>query len=294
VGISLEPDVCSCGPRVAFSRVVSGIVPSVPRHAKLASLAALSAALGLAWLGPAAAAGASSHSGGGKDTVEIRGTAYAFDDQDPIAGATIRARGVPGAATTSRANGRYVLEVPDDAKLTPYIEADGFHGIFLQTFVTDGRDLRRVNFQVPSEGIYQALAALLDVGLDPDGDPARCAIVSTASTVNVRELGFAEFVAYGAHGVAGATASTSPALPGPIYFNESVIPDSSLTQTSVDGGIIWTEVPRGTYTVTAFHPVTSFASFRATCRDGRIVNANPPWGLHELKPGEKARGQPRR
>lgn len=271
-------------PRVVFS----GIVPSFPRHAKLVTLAV---ALSLACLSPApAAADPSPDARDGKDTVEIRGTAYSFDNQDPIAGAKIRARGIPGAKTTSRANGRYVLEVPDETKLTPYIEADGFHGIFLQTFVTDGRDLRRVNFQVPSEGIYEALAALLAVQLDPNGDPARCAIVSTTSTINVLDLSFAEFVAYGAHGVAGATASTSPPLPGPIYFNESVIPDPSLTQTSVDGGVIWTEVPRGTYTVSAFHPSTSFASFRASCRDGRIVNANPPWGLHELPPGKNARG----
>ena len=107
--------------------------------------------------------------------------------------------------------------------------------------------------------------------------------------MNVRNLSFPEFVAYGAHGVAGATASTVPALPSPIYFNESVIPDPSLTETSIDGGIIWTEVPSGNYTVTAQSPTTRFASFRATCRDGRIVNANPPWGLFELKPGEKPR-----
>ena len=103
----------------------------------------------------------------------------------------------------------------------------------------------------------------------------------------MRNLSFADFVAYGAHGVAGAAASTSPALPGPVYFNESVIPDTSLSQTTIDGGIVWTEVPSGNYTVTASHPTTRFASFRASCRDGRIVNANPPWGLFELKPGEK-------
>jgi hypothetical protein len=261
--------------------------PAFAGGGRLRALAALAAAFPLAWLVLGVAGAHAAKGGGGHDTVEIRGIAYAFDNQDPIAGATIRARGVPGVSATSRANGRYVLEVPDETKLTPYIEAGGYHGIFLQTFVTDGRDLRRVNFQVPSDGIYQALAALLAVQLDPAGDPARCAIVSTASTVNVRTLGFAEFVAYGAHGVAGATATTSPALPGPVYFNDSVIPDASLSQTSVDGGIIWTEVPSGTYTVTASHPSTRFASFRATCRDGRIVNANPPWGLFELRPGEK-------
>ena len=53
-------------------------------------------------------------------------------------------------------------------------------------------------------------------------------------------------------------------------------------RSSQDGGVIWTGVPTGTYRISAHHPSTRFASFVATCRPGRIVNANPPWGLHEL------------
>jgi hypothetical protein len=51
---------------------------------------------------------------------------------------------------------------------------------------------------------------------------------------------------------------------------------------SIDGGVVWTRVPAGVYRVRAHHPSTRFASFVATCRPGRVVNANPPWGLHEL------------
>jgi hypothetical protein len=226
---------------------------------------------------------------GGSRPVTIKGTAYRFNDPEGIPGAKIRAAGAPGAEATSRPDGSYALEVPDDTKVTPYIEAEGYHRIYLQTFYTDGRDVRKVNFQTPSEDVYMALADLLDVRLDESGDPARCAIVSTASTFKVRDLSFAEFVAFGAHGVPGATSSTKPSLGDPIYFNKDVIPDPSLTETSRDGGIIWTEVPRANYKVRAEHPRKGFATFRATCRDGRIVNANPPWGLYELRPGEKQR-----
>ncbi len=66
--------------------------------------------------------------------------------------------------STSGANGNYRLKVPDKAKVTPYIEAAGYHGIFLQTFSTHGRDLKRVNFQIPSDGIYLALAKSLAEG----------------------------------------------------------------------------------------------------------------------------------
>ena len=46
--------------------------------------------------------------------------------------------------------------------------------------------------------------------------------------------------------------------------------------------MVWGNVPAGAYTITARSPSTRFASFVATCKPGRVVNANPPWGLHEL------------
>ena len=66
-----------------------------------------------------------------------------------------------------------------------------------------------------------------------------------------------------------------------------MIPDTTKTETSEDGGIVWTEVPAGTYRIVTSSPTTGFASFLATCADGRIVNANPPWGAYELSDGEQ-------
>ena len=124
--------------------------------------------------------------------------------------------------------------------------------------------------------------ALLHVPVDAHGNPVKCAIVSTFNTRNVRDLSYDGFISYGAHGVAGATATATPALPRPTYFNENVVPDPSQTKSSVDGGVVWTSVPGGAYTITAHSSTTRFASFVASCRPGRVVNANPPWGLHEL------------
>ncbi len=219
----------------------------------------------------------------GAATVQLRGTAYEFDNTDVrLAGAVIRVAERPKLRTTTRRDGRYVLTVPDGARITPYIEAPGYHAIHLQTFTTDREDLANVNFQVPTHAIYRGLAALLSVPLDANGDPVECAVVSTFSTKDVRDTTFAGFVGYRAHGVAGASASASPALPPATYFNEHVIPDPMQRLSSIDGGVIWTRVPAGTYTVSARHPATRFAGFVATCVPGRIVNANPPWGLHEL------------
>jgi hypothetical protein len=106
----------------------------------------------------------------------------------------------------------------------------------------------------------------------------------------VRGVDFETFRARTPHGVPGAIAHAKPALPQSIYFNDSVIPDPSRSETSGDGGIIWTEVPPGTYRVITESASTRFASFLATCEPGRIVNANPPWGAYELTGGERPLG----
>jgi hypothetical protein len=218
--------------------------------------------------------------------VHVRGTVYTFNAPVGIEGATVRVAELPGLSATTGPDGSYDLAVPDGTQITLSAEAAGHHILHTQTFVTQGRDLNHVNHQIPTDDTYDALAALLSVPLGPDGNPAECAVVSTFSTVNVRDVSFEEFVAYGAHGVAGATASSVPAMPAPVYFNESVIPDPSRTESSNDGGVIWTRVPAGTYRISGHHPSTRFADFRATCVAGRIVNANPPQGLYELRPGE--------
>ena len=109
-------------------------------------------------------------------------------------------------------------------------------------------------------------------------------IVSTFSTRDVRGIGFAGFIGYGAHGFAGATAQSTPALAPPVYFNADVLPDRAQQRSSEDGGVIWSGVQSGRYRITASHPATSFAPFVATCAPGRIVNANPPWGRPNTSP----------
>lgn len=212
-------------------------------------------------------------------SVHLRGTAYEFNNvKVKLAGARVRVAEDPALGATVKPDGTYDLAVPDGKKVTPYIDAAGHHTIYLQTFATGGQDLANVNFQVPSDAIHQALAALLQVPLGPDGNPVECAIVSTFSTRDVRALDFDAFTAFGAHGVAGMTATAVPALPAPVYFNKDVIPDRAQEKSSKDGGVIWPVVPAGTYTISA----RGFAPFTATCAPGRIVNANPPWGLHQL------------
>lgn len=219
--------------------------------------------------------------------ITISGTVYTFDNQGPIAGATVRVAELPGLSASSGPDGRYSLAIPGGTRFTPYADAPGHHRIYLQTFVSQGKDLGGVNFQMPTEGAYNLLAAIGGAPRDENNELVNCAVVSTFSTANVRDVSFPDFVAYGAHGVAGATAAASPALPKPIYFNESVIPDATRTFSSVDGGVVWPVIPAGVYRFTAWHPSTRFAPFRATCAPGRAINANPTRGFYELRPSEQ-------
>ncbi len=227
-----------------------------------------------------------------QQSVTISGRAYAFNHSDTgLAGAVIRIRELPGISAIADANGDYELEVPDDTTVTPYIEPpDGYHQIDLQTFHTRGNPISNANFQTPADAEYNGLAALLQVPLGPDGRPEQCVVVTTASARNVRGVDFETFQARTPHGVAGATARTYPFVTRPIYFNDQVIPDRSRTLTSGDGGVIWIGMPAGVYRVEATSPTTRFATFLATCEPGRIVNANPPWGLYELSPSERPLG----
>jgi hypothetical protein len=246
----------------------------------VAALAALAALL----VAPAAVAA---------DTVTITGRAYTFNHMsDYIAGATIKVREIPGLSATTDASGDYELEVPDDANVTPYIDPpDGWNQIDLQTLHTRGEDIENANFQTPADFEYNALAGILSVPIDPDtGRPQQCVIVTTASARNVRGVDYETFHERTPHGVPGATSTELPELDGPIYFNEFVIPDPSKTETSEDGGIVWSVVPAGTYRIETSSPDTRFASFLATCKDGRIVNANPPWGAYELVDDEQPLG----
>lgn len=222
--------------------------------------------------------------GGGDDAprfareVTVTGTCFAFAGGGAaVAGARVALAEHPSITTTSGDDGMYTLRVPDDRPFTPMVTHPDFVTMHLQTFTTAGTDLARVNFQMVERSVYDFFA--LALGTEPD--PQRCHIASTVNTRDVRELDHAAFVAYGAHGVAGARVTTDPAVPDLVYFNERTIPDRTVTQTTLDGGVVAANVRPGVYRFNATHPTRRFDAFVATCAPGRLVNAGPPWGLRE-------------
>jgi len=230
-------------------------------------------------------------------TAHIRGTAYEFyGNGSPSAGGTMAGAIVsvyeyPTIHAVVAADGTYDLAVPYKAsKVTPYINAVGYYPISLQTFTMAGKDLAHVNFQTPTDAVSNYLMMILNATpVDPLATAWRvkdCVIVSTFNVKAVHNLSYYDFSHFGSHGIANATAKASPTLSGaaaPVYFNDQTVPDRKQKTSSVDGGVIFTHVPSGTYTLTASHKTAKFASFKATCRAGRVINASPPWGFYQTK-----------
>lgn len=221
-------------------------------------------------------------------TGSISGNAYTFNTRNVIAGATIRSVEFPDVSTTTAADGSYTLEFPAGSSVTLYIEAAGHESIRIQTFTLDeeheGTNVVGANFQTPTTAVYDGLRALITHYTGRDPFEGGCVIVTTVGMAELRGMPFEEFIRFAPHGVAGATATISPAAASPIYFNESVVPDNTEVTTSNDGGVLWPNVPPGRYVLSAQHPSVHFTTATVDCQVGEVVNANPVWGLHAVEP----------
>lgn len=260
------------------------------RVSAFAALAALIMFLFATAFGTPATAGVSS------DTVHISGVVYAFfgiDDHAP--GAVIRVDEFPELSAPVAADGSYDIEVPDDANVTLYADTpETYSETYLQTLRTSGQDIEKAHFQLPRDWHYNAFSNLLEIPRDKDGVAEDCVIVSTFSIHEARDAtefdpGFKDVYP---HGLAGSTATITPRSPGtkgPIFFNEppTIIPNVDLTESTEDGGVLFTEVTPGYHWLQPSHATERIAPFMAHCENGRIINASPPWGFYELKPGEE-------
>jgi hypothetical protein len=97
------------------------------------------------------------------------------------------------------------------------------------------------------------------------------------------------------HGDPGATVNAIPGAVRPVYFDKSVKPNPALAQTSVDGGVAWLNVPKGTHVVKAFkkgvtYRDVEFAVTDADATDGVMLYiASPPdsiQGDNQSPPGK--------
>lgn len=213
----------------------------------------------------------------GPTGIRVWGHAFGFSlpgqPYSRIANAEVSILEAPEHVTTTDASGYFEFN-----DLTPGMEASfvlsatGFPEGQTKTFILPDTDLERVTFQIPPNDLYQVLAAVVGVTLDA----SRCQVVSTVTRIG------RSIYDPGAHGEPEATVSSVPEIPaeqGPVYFSSDVIPTPSLTETSDDGGVLFTNVLPGEYVLSADKPGVSFESVTMKCRPGVLVNASPPHGL---------------
>lgn len=183
----------------------------------------------------------------------------------------------PELTARSNADGEFVLDgLTPGMEATFVITADGYPSAHTKTFTVPDDGVPRLTFQVPDDSLFILMSRLIALEVDPE----RCQIVTTVTRVG------RSIWDEGAHGEAEALVTIEPPLPaehGPVYFNEDVIPDLEQRNSSLDGGVVFTNVPTGTYTLTAAKDGVEFQPVTVQCRAGILVNASPPYGLQALE-----------
>jgi hypothetical protein len=211
----------------------------------------------------------------------VSGMAFVFGPSDgpSIAGATISVAEAPEITTTVAADGAFTLAVPSGAPISLLLQQPGFHATQTAALALDDGGLDQVGFQVPTDGTFDLMATFVRVMPDEQ----LCQSATTVSRKGTAPYGGA---ALGEPGVVVAIDPPLPAEAGPIYFqyvsDTTIYPDPMLTETTVDGGVLFVNVPPGEYTLTATKVDKLFSSATIRCRAGVLVNAAPPRGLQEL------------
>ncbi len=208
----------------------------------------------------------------------VRGRVFIFGPPGgTLEGAAVFVFEQPDIRAVTGSDGRFELTDVPPGDVTLVMLADGYPENQLGTQRLLGEDLEQLDFQAVPQSIYDLFAFLTNSVPDPE----RCQVSTTVTRWFEGSLPTV-------HGEPGATATITPSLPpqhGPTYFNEEVLPTPGLTETSVDGGVVWTNVPPGEYVLRAHKEEVEFDEVRILCRAGVLVNAGPPQGLQGLVPG---------
>ncbi len=213
---------------------------------------------------------------------KLSGAAYFFnatgvgaiEQQKDVTGATAYLLEFPDHTQALGPDGAFTFSgLPEGGEFTVAVVHPDYFPSLSPIIAIGKEDVKDVNFQVVTQLIAVYLGVL--VGFDSN-DPTQCQMV-----VTVTAHGDSQNL-WWAPGEPGATVTTEPALTaehGPYYFNTSVVPDKSLTETTSDGGVLIAGATPGIYTWTAHKAGTTFTSQRLKCVGGWLTNGVPPFGL---------------
>jgi hypothetical protein len=214
----------------------------------------------------------------GIEPAAVHGTVRIFGPPGgPLEGAEVFVLEHPEIRTRSDANGQFTLAQIPAGPVSLVMLADGYPENQLGTQQLLGEDLEGLDFQAVSDLIFRLFVTLSE----SEADPARCQVATTVTRWFEGRLPTV-------HGEPGVTTTITPAVPedhGPVYFSEQVLPTPALTETSVDGGVAWTNLQPGHYVLHAHKEGVAFEEVHIRCRPGVLVNAGPPRGLQALNPG---------
>lgn len=209
--------------------------------------------------------------------VSIEGDVLAFMsevDGERVAGATVSILERPELSVVTGDDAHFRFEGLDEGSdVTLLVEHPDFKTTQTATVRLGPNGVDPFAVQVVPVTIFTALSGLVPLPLEED---EHCVIATT-----VARMGGSLYV-HLRQGAAGAVVSLDPPVPaesGPIYFDESVLPDPEQPATSVDGGVLFYRVPPGQYVMSASREGTVFNQVRFDCRAGVVVNAGPPLGL---------------
>jgi hypothetical protein len=165
-------------------------------------------------------------------------------------------------------------------KMSFIYELAGYPTTKSQVFDIDGAGITDVAVQLPTEAYYLAAKGQIEQqigGLIGAPYSLRNVLVTTVgkswASMYSTEL---------PHGDPGVVVGISPAIQfpaslGPVYFNEAVAPDPTLTSTSVDGGVMFGNLAAGRHTITASKAPFSYAALDFVVQDGiALYVASPP------------------
>ncbi len=212
------------------------------------------------------------------DGATVSGHAHVFGPPGgSVSGAVVAVVGDPARCAVTDDRGAYRIDgFAQGSSFALTMDHPNHPLLQTSTLTVPAEGLTHVLFQAPTVGIYRVIAQYLSYR----PDPTRCQIAATVTAVG--HTGYDT----GGNGEVGATVSIDPPVPassGPVYFRylgpSAIVPARELTATTLDGGVLFLDVPPGRYTLRAHKEGVRFNEVTIDCRAGWVVNAAPPHGL---------------